>query len=407
MKRTLLMLGGADIQVTAIQQARELGYRVVSCDYLPSNPGHAFADAYHNVSTTDLDAVLDVAQREGIAGISAYASDPAAVTAAYVAERLGLPGNAYEATQRIQDKTSFRALQHELGIPAPRVWVAHGPADLVEAARQWPHGGIIKPVDTSGSKGVHRVDPQVMLEEAVRIWHNATGLSRVGRVIVEEYLPRLGPQMTGDALIHDGRVLFWCFGDVHFNDRINGLVPRGVTVPGTIPTPVVEQAMAHVQQLVTALGLKQGVFNIDLFQDAQGRPILVDIGARNGGNMLNTLYHRRTGVDLMTISLQQCMGDPFTYEVNEAKDCFVAHHVVHSLVSGRLRDFRLSERVSPWVFHRSFNPKPGDRVGRFTDSRFRLGLLLFQFPTAEDMHDVYRHIYDHVIVEVDPDTHAP
>jgi biotin carboxylase len=401
--RTLLMLGGADIQVTAIQRAKELGYRVVTCDYLPNNPGHRFADAYHNVSTTDLDAVLDVARRERIAGISAYASDPAAVTAAYVAERMGLPGNDFEATQRIQDKTTFRAVQHALGIPAPRVLHAEGPVDLCRASAEWHHGGIIKPVDTSGSKGVHRLPPGLKAEEAAHLWADAVSLSRARRVIVEEYLPRKGRQMTGDALIHDGRVLFHCFGDVHFNDRINGLVPRGVTLPGTLDERVVGAAMADVQRLVTHLGLHQGVFNIDLFEDLDGRPIVVDIGARNGGNMLNTLYHLRTGVDLMTISLQQCMGDAFALSTGPARERYVSHCVVHAQRSGRLRSFGLSPRVAPYVFHRFMNVAPGDRVGRFTDSRFRLGLLLFEFPSMAEMLDVYDHIYDHMLVDVDPD----
>lgn len=402
-QRTLLMLGGADIQVTAIQRAKELGYRVVTCDYLPGNPGHRFADAYHNVSTTDLDAVLEVARLERIAGISAYASDPAAVTAAYVAEQLGLPGNAFEATQRIQDKTTFRAVQHALGIPAPRVLHADGPADLCAAADAWPHGGIIKPVDTSGSKGVHRLPPGLKVGEAGRLWDDAIGLSRARRAIVEEYLPRKGRQMTGDALIHEGRVLFHCFGDVHFNDRINGLVPRGVTIPGTLDGRLVDAAIADVQRLVSHLGLRQGVFNIDLFEDLDGRPIVVDIGARNGGNMLNTLYHLRTGVDLMTISLQQCMGDAFELAAGPERERYVSHCVVHALRSGRLRSFGLSPRVAPYVFHRSMNVAPGDRVGRFTDSRFRLGLLLFEFPSMAEMLDVYDRIYDHMLLEVDPD----
>ncbi|MBK8614360.1 MAG: DegT/DnrJ/EryC1/StrS family aminotransferase [Flavobacteriales bacterium] len=93
MKRKLLMLGGADIQVTAIQRARELGYHAITCDYLPGNPGHRWADEYHEVSTTDLEGVLAIARRCGIHGISAYASDPAAVTAAYVCQQLGLPGD--------------------------------------------------------------------------------------------------------------------------------------------------------------------------------------------------------------------------------------------------------------------------------------------------------------------------
>ena len=55
--------------------------------------GMQYADAYYNVSTTDKEAVLELAEKLEIDGIVAYASDPAAPTAAYVSEKMGLPGN--------------------------------------------------------------------------------------------------------------------------------------------------------------------------------------------------------------------------------------------------------------------------------------------------------------------------
>lgn len=404
----LLMLGGADIQVTAIRKAKELGYEVITCDYLPDNPGHAFADAYHNVSTTDREAVLALAERLGIRGISAYASDPAAVTAAYVAERMGLPGNPYQATCLVQDKVTFRATQQRLGIPCPEACEATGPEQVEALVRGWAHGGVIKPVDTSGSKGIHHLRPDMPGETIAALYRDALSFSRAKKVVIEEYLQRKGRQMTGDALIVDGKVVFWCFGDVHFNDAINGLVPRGVTLPGSMPDEQVRRAMDGVQQVIDALGLRMGVFNIDIFEDHRGRPIVVDIGARNGGNMLNTLYHLRTGVDLMELSLRQCMGEEVALPSQAAPSRFVGHIVVHARESGMLRSLRLSDELEQHVFYRSFNVKPGDRVGRFINSGHRLGLLLVEFPDLASMLEVYDHIYDHLLLEVDPVTdHTP
>ena len=89
--KKLLLLGGSAQQVVAIETAKRLGYSTVLCDFLPDNPGQLVADKFYLVSTTDRDAVLAVAKKEKIDGILAYASDPAAPTAAYVAEKMGLP----------------------------------------------------------------------------------------------------------------------------------------------------------------------------------------------------------------------------------------------------------------------------------------------------------------------------
>lgn len=401
--RKLLMLGGADIQVTAIQKAKDLGYEVITCDYLPGNPGHLHSDKYINVSTTDLEGVLALARTEGISGISAYASDPAAVTAAYVSEKLGLPGDPYEATRIIQDKVAFRAVQHALGIPAPEAHAAISGEQAAGLVSGWKHGGIIKPVDSSGSKGIHHLLPGVGASDAGAFLKDALSFSRSGKVIIEEYIPRVGRQLTGDALLLDGRLRFWCFGDVHFNDRVNGLVPRGVTIPGSMDQTKVNEAMAGVQRIIDHLGLRQGVYNIDIFEDVRGRPIVVDIGARNGGNMLNTLYAIRTGVDLMELSLRMAMGDRVELPASTDTGRFVAHCVVHSTVSGTLRAIHFSPELQACIFHRSLSVKPGDRVGRFVNSGHRLGLLLLEFPDKATMEGIMGDIYRHMVLEVDPE----
>ncbi|MBS1581564.1 MAG: carbamoyl-phosphate-synthetase [Bacteroidetes bacterium] len=400
-ERTLLMLGGADIQVGAIIRAKELGYRVVTCDYLPDNPGHRHADAYFEVSTTDKEAVLALARRIGIDGISAYASDPAAVTAAFVAEHLGLPGDPYTAVACIQDKSTFRRLQQELGIPSPQSLAIERAADLLDTIGGWRHGGVIKPVDTSGSKGIHRLATGLSQDEAERLFTDARSFSRSKKVIMEEFLVRRGMQMTGDVLINEGLIRFWCFGDVHFNDRINGLVPRGVTLPGSVPEHQVRRAMADLQRILDALRIRQGVFNVDLFVDEDDRPILIDVGARNGGNMLNALYQKRTGVDLITLSLRQCMGEPVDLDQNVQEKGFVGHAVIHAETTGVLRSIEISPHIAPFIFHRSVNVRPGDRVGRFVNSGHRLGLLLLEFPDQERMLDAYAHMHEHIIVNVD------
>ena len=86
--KKILLLGGSAQQVVAIETAKRLGYYTVLCDFLTDNPGQYVADKFYLVSTTDKDAVLEVAQKEKVNGVLAYASDPAAPTAAYVGEKI-------------------------------------------------------------------------------------------------------------------------------------------------------------------------------------------------------------------------------------------------------------------------------------------------------------------------------
>ena len=149
--KKLLLLGGSAQQVVAIDTAKRLGYYTVLCDFLTDNPGQYVADKFYLVSTTDEKAVLEVARKEKIDGVLAYASDPAAPTAAYIAEQLNLPGNPYESVEILCNKDKFRTFLTENGFSAP---VAKGYAskeDVWSDKRSFEYPIIIKPVDSSGS----------------------------------------------------------------------------------------------------------------------------------------------------------------------------------------------------------------------------------------------------------------
>ena len=93
----ILILGGGFQQLPAIRKAHELGLTVLLADYLPDAPGRREADQSFLISTRDKDKILELARMEAVDGILAFASDSAEKTAAYVEEKMGLPGGMYVA----------------------------------------------------------------------------------------------------------------------------------------------------------------------------------------------------------------------------------------------------------------------------------------------------------------------
>ena len=156
MKR-ILMLGGAMQQIPAIKAAKDKGYYTITCDYLPDNPGHKYADEYYNVSTTDEKAVLELAKKLNIDGIVAYASDPAAITAAYVAENLNLPGNPYNSVKILTQKDLFRDFLEKNRFNTPKAGGYTCYEDALKEIDTFKFPVMVKPVDSSGSKGVVKI----------------------------------------------------------------------------------------------------------------------------------------------------------------------------------------------------------------------------------------------------------
>ena len=122
--KKILLLGGANTQIPSILTAKKMGYYTITCDYLP--------DEYHNVSTTDKEAVLALAKELQIDGILAYATDVAAATAAYVSEAMGFPTSPYKSVDILTNKDKFRAFLEENGFCTPR---ARGYSSVEEAKR--------------------------------------------------------------------------------------------------------------------------------------------------------------------------------------------------------------------------------------------------------------------------------
>ena len=122
-QKKLLLLGGSPQQLIAIQKAKELGFYTVLCDYLPDNPGQYIADKFYQVSTTDVNAVYEVAKKEAVDGILPYCSDPAALPASIVCSLLNLPSNPFKSVEILGLKYKFREFLKNNGFVCPNFFI--------------------------------------------------------------------------------------------------------------------------------------------------------------------------------------------------------------------------------------------------------------------------------------------
>lgn len=195
------------------------------CDYLTDNPGQYVADKFYLVSTTDKEAVLAVAQNEGIDGVLAYASDPAAPTAAFVAEKLGLPTNPYESVDILCNKDKFREFLSQNGFDCPTAKSYVNPDAAISDKDTFDYPIIMKPVDSSGSKGVMILQSPEKFEDAVEF---AFSFSRSKKIIAETYIVHKHKYtIGGDIFVDNGKVIIWGLMNCFREHSPNPLVPGG------------------------------------------------------------------------------------------------------------------------------------------------------------------------------------
>lgn len=390
--KKILLLGGSAQQIVAIETAKRLGYETVLCDFLPDNPGQNYADHFYLVSTTDKDAVLKVAQKEQIHGVLAYASDPAAPTAAYVAQQMGLPGSPYESVEILCNKDLFRKFLADNGFCTPK---AKGYRDIAEAYADIAGGVfrmpvIVKPVDSSGSKGVSQINTP---EEAEGILQYAMSFSREKRIIVEEYVEMFGYQIAGDGLSVDGELVFRYFANDHFNPKcVNPFVPISASFPYNMPQEVQDKVHAEIQRLITLLGMKTTTYNFDLRIDKDYNVYLMEIAPRDGGNYIPQIIRYATGVDLVECSVKAAMGEKIDTTGFGKPSGYWAYFAVHSLKDGVLDRVVIDEAVEKNnIVENYILKKAGDPIKAFTGANTTLGILLMKFDSLEQM----LHMMDH------------
>jgi biotin carboxylase len=397
MKPRLLILGGSDIQVSAILMAKEMGIYVITCDYLPNNPGHKYADEYHNVSTTDLEGVLKLSISLKLDGILAYASDPAALTAAFVSEKLNLPSNSFEVVKMYSRKDLFRAFLRTNGFNAPRSFSDDNYEILFEQAKSLKNSFIIKPVDSSGSKGVFKLSPGADFEYEFGI---AKSYSRAGIVIIEEFIDKKGYQIGGDGFVVDGQLVFRCFGDIHFS-KTNPLLPCSVSMPTLHEEYIVKKVHEEIQKLLTVSGLQMGALNFDVMVDQNDQVYILEIGPRNGGNMIPELTKYCTGVDMKIFSIKSALGMNCSDLAMDYELKYFSHYVVHSQKSGIVSSVEKSELLTEKLLYEHFNFTIGDKVDRFESSQNRLGILLLKYTNKEEMIDIINNMDKHLQIVIE------
>lgn len=384
MKKKMLFLGGIMQQIPAIVQAKELGYHVITCDYLPANPGHAYSDEYHNVSTTDLDGVLSLAQKLKIDGIVAYASDPAAPTAAYVAEKMGLSGNPHESVKLLTEKDLFRDFLRRHGFNSP---VAGGyttyEAALADIGR-FKFPVMVKPVDSSGSKGVVKVYDVAGLKPAV---DEALSYSRGKRFIVEEFIVKKGYQVSGDGFSIDGKLVFTSYGNELYSGKgTREYVALGEFWPSLLTDKQKDKVDAELQRLITALGMRTCAYNIEVILDKDDNVYVLELGPRNGGSYIPQLIKYATGVDLVEATLKAAMGDEIPHlEMAPTKGVF-SNYMIYSTVSGRFKEIWFDPNFKENnLLEVHCTAKPGDEIHAYRNTSHSLGTILFKARTVEEM----------------------
>lgn len=380
-----MLLGGLRYLLPVIESAHQLGYYVITCDYLPDNIAHKYSDEYHNVSIIDKEAVLALARELQIDGIMSFAVDPGVVTAAYVQEQMGLPAfGPYESVCILQNKDRFRNFLTQHGFNVPKAKGFSSIEDAMFEKYWYPWPVIVKPTDSAGSKGVTRVDCWEDLKAALEV---AFEHSLTKRVIVEEFIEKAGCSSDTDSFSVDGELKFVSFSAQRFDEHApNPYTPSAYSWPSTMTKAQEAELASEIQRLLKLLGMRTSIYNIETRVGTNGKPYIMEVSPRGGGNRLAEMLRFATGVDLITNAARAAVGDEVMGIEQKPYNGHWAEVILHADKDGRFAGLDIDEefykqhvkQVDLWV-------KENDKVSAFRGANDAIGTLVLQFNSEEEL----------------------
>lgn len=388
-QKKLLLLGGSRYLLPVIKVAHELSCYVITCDYLPDNDAHKFSDKYCNISIIDKEAVLAKARELKIDGIMSFACDPGVVTAAYVAENMGLPFQcSYESACILQDKGLFRKFLSEHGFNCPhakRYENADAPMKDIDYFT-WPV--IVKPTDSAGSKGVTKVDSPTELPNAIMV---ALGGAHNGAFIIEDFLTFESYHSSTDPFTINGKLCAVSYSDQLFDKEAdNPYTPAFIIWPSTMKQEYQDYLTKEIQRLMELLHVKNGIYNIESCVAQGGVPYIMEVSPRGGGCKIAELQEMAFGANLIENEVRKAVGLPMTKLKLHSIEGHWCEMIVHARKGqhGIFKELSINEDMKKNnVKVIDMSTKAGDEVLPFTGANRALGDMFLQFSSREELNE--------------------
>lgn len=266
MSNNVLVMGAIAPFVDLVGDVKELGFEPVCCDYYEHAPAKNKVVYSYNVSTTDVDAMSEIAKKHDVCGILSAFSDRNLMPAYELAMRLGLP-TFYEPkyiellTNKIEMKKKF--IENGFPVIPYKIVNKDFPEKEIEDIK-FPV--IVKPVDGYGSKGIKICTNIEEIRKEFEVAAKAS-LAYCDTILIEEFYE--ADEVSISAWVKSGTAYITCTYDVsrNFEEEIS---LSYVAFPSKYGKIYHNEFESLVQGLTNAIGIKEGPVTVQCYIGGDG-----------------------------------------------------------------------------------------------------------------------------------------
>lgn len=378
MKVLLLNAGHNDLGL--IRGLKKLGAQIVVTGKTPGLIGAKYCDKYIQADYSDMEKILEIAKEEHADRICPCCNDYGVYTAAYVAEKLGLPGHdSYETVCRLNHKDKFKKLARELDLITPWSEAFTDTAQAERFLKTVKYPVMVKPSDASAGNGAAKAEN---LEEACHAVSQAFGFSRKHAIVIEQYVS--GSQHGFSTFLVREKVMAYCS-----NNEYSFVNPYRVEID-TFPADGYEKAaevlIPEIEKIAQTLHLKDGIFHLQ-YMLSDEKPQILEVMRRAVGNMYSVPADQLTGISWDYWEARaRCGMDCSDFPVPVRQQGYFAYKAVLGSRDGVIKRIEIPQDYDKYLFSQCMIKKPGDVIRDYKSDP--AGFLFFMFQSAEEMQRV-------------------
>lgn len=391
----IMVLGGGNCQLNFIKRAKHNRHTVIVVDYLPHCPGGKVADEHILVSTFDTPAVLHAAQQKNINAIATLGTDQPVLTAATVAEELGLHWYVdSKVGLAVTNKRVMKRLftQHDIPTVDYRL-IGNGFSDSEISGLKFP--AVLKPVDSQGQRGIFLVND---IESVRRHVGETLSFSREHKAMLESFYK--SDEITVNGWVTDGKLTL-----ISVVDRvtIKNTMHIGVCLCHNFPSVHLKTYYDEIESLtnriVTDFGIQNGPVYFQYLIGEDGIKVN-EVALRIGGAYEDLTIPLISGIDISAMLLDYITAgtcDTRTLQNYSLKDNrkFVSTQLFFCR-HGHVKSITPREEILslPGVKEVYYAVQEGSIIRHIENATARAGYIIIEGNSFEDMINNINRVFD-------------
>ena len=385
--KKILILGAGAWQTPYLKLAKKMGMKVFATDWSPEAFGRFEADVFEPIDLQNWEASLAFAQKHKVDAVFSSA-DVGVPTAAYIAEKMSLPGHPLELAIVATNKFRMREKAKSFGLPIPEYEVVKDLTAAQTAADRIGYPVIIKPIDSCASRGVFYIENPKELDAKFQESINA---SFKKEVLVESFM--VGQEGSVEALIlNDGTILI-----LGMCSKKKSALPfrfdLRLVYPGNYTESQKKAIEAFIKKLVHGFGIQRGIIHVEIMVSGENIR-LIEFGLRGcGSNVITKLMPAITGFDVPKYLLLEAFNEYTPIEIKR-HDCGVLRFLMGGMgtitkIVGEENVKKLAGVVDVFI-----SAHPGDKIGVIKNGGGRLGYVMTRADNRQAALDIAEQAAD-------------